>query len=257
MALNRVLCKVDTPLVKPIAAAIALLLGAATLALSSCGSSGASTVGSSAAASTSVPETSPTSTTPEANGFSGEGCTSGPADADVRVTIYGEETCALWDRTQSSSGTFWHEAQFPRSNEEKLVCSMEGPGAHTLIEVRDTGAHFYGNRICASLTAENWHDAEGPGAKVEQSRKAQEAEEKAKAEEQAQSEHESEERRRAAEQKREEARHKLENEQSEAEYKKNEAESKKQQEQSERENRAQERKNEEETKRNEREAETH
>ncbi len=124
----------------------------------------------------STPETNGT-TTPETNGFSGDGCTSGPADANVRVTIYGGETCAQWDRTQSASGTFWRETSFPTSNDEQLVCSMEGPGGRTLIEVRDTGEHFYGNKICALLTAENWHNAEGPGAKLERTRKAHEAQE--------------------------------------------------------------------------------
>lgn len=231
---------------KPIATAIALLLGAGTLALSSCGSSGASSVGSSTA-STSAPETNGAST-PEAIGFSGEGCTSGPADANVRVTIYGGETCAGWDKTQSSSGTFWREVQFPTSDEEQFVCSMSGPGGRTLLEVRDTGEHFYGNRICASLTAEGWHETEGPGEKVERSRKAHEAEEKANAEQQAAAEHAQEERKREAEQKKQEAQQKIENA-------KQEAESKKQLEEDERRNREDTHRAEEEAHRAEREAE--
>ena len=151
-----------------------------------------------------VPTETNSNTSPEASGFSGEGCTSGPAEANVRVTIYGGETCAEWDRTASTSGTFWREVSFPPlSAGEELVCSMEGPGGHTLIEVRDTGEHLDGNKICAALTAENWHNAEGPGAKLEQSRKAHEAEEKAKAEQQ---------REREAQQQREAEKPKLEKE---------------------------------------------
>jgi hypothetical protein len=138
-----------------------------------------------AAVGTKESNTPGTNGTPEANGFSGEGCTSGPANANVRITIYGGETCAEWDRTQSASGTFWREVSFPPASVgEELVCSMEGPGDHTLIEVRDIGEHFYGNRICALLTSENWHNAEGPGEKLEQSRKAHEAQEHAEHEQQ-------------------------------------------------------------------------
>jgi hypothetical protein len=131
---------------------------------------------------TNEPSPSESNGTPGAGGFSGEGCTSGPAEANVRVTLYGGETCATWDRTQSSSGTFWRETSFPTSNDLELVCSMEGSGGHTLIEVRDSGEHFYGNRICALLTSEGWHEAEGPGEKLELSRKAHEAKAKANAE---------------------------------------------------------------------------
>jgi flagellar biosynthesis GTPase FlhF len=236
--------------VKPIATAIALLLGAGTLVLSSCGSSGASSVGSSAT-NTIAPATNGTSTgTPEGSGFSGEGCTSGPADANVRITIYGGETCAEWNRTQSSSGTFWREAQFPTSDEEQLVCSMSGPGGRTLIEVRDTGEHSYGNRICASITAEGWRETQGPGEMVEQSRKAHEAEEKAKAEQQEATERERDERRRAAENKRRE-------EQSKRETERGEQEAKKSNEEAEKTNREDLRKSEEETKKAQREAESH
>jgi hypothetical protein len=209
---------------------------------------------SSSGANTSQPETNGT-TMPEASGFSGEGCTSGPADANVRVTIYGGESCAEWDRTQSSSGTFWREAPFPTSKDEQLVCSMKGSGGHTLIEVRDTGEHFYGNQICASLTSEGWRNAEGPGAQVEHSRQAHEAEEKAGAEQQAQSEHETEARKRAAEQAKEEAQRRREEAQQHREQQAQEAQSKRELEKSEREVREQDRKNEEETKRIE--AESH
>ncbi len=156
--------------------------------------------------------------------FSGEGCTSGPADAEVRVTIYGGESCVEWDRTQSASGTFWREVSFPTSNEEQLVCSMSGPHGHTLIEVRDTGEHLYGNRICASLTAEGWHETEGPGVKLEQSRKAHEAEQKAEAEQREAKEREAEEHKRAEENKRSEEQDKRETEHGEAEAKKSDEE---------------------------------
>ncbi len=129
------------------------------------------------------PTTTETNGTPEASGFSGEGCTSGPAESSVRVTIYGGETCAEWDKTQSSSGTFWRETSpLPYSENAELVCSMEGPGGQTLIEVRDTGEHSYGNRICALLTSEGWRKTDGPGEKLEQSRKAHEANVSAEAE---------------------------------------------------------------------------
>lgn len=247
-ALNRPLWSADTAPVRPIATVIALFLGAGTLALSSCGGGSVSSVGSSVA-NTSAPATNGTGT-PEGSGFSGEGCTSGPADANVRVTIYGGEMCAEWDKTQSSSGTFWREAQFPTSDKEQLVCSMSGPGGRTLIEVRDTGEHFYGNRICASLTAEGWHESEGPGEKVEQSRKAHEAEEKTKNEQQEATEREREERKRAAENKRSE-------EQSKRETERGEQEAKKSNEEAERTNREDLRKSEEETRKAEREAEAH
>ena len=158
----------------------ALLLGSASLALSACGSSaGAGT------------EASGTPTT-QGSAFSGEGCTSGPAEANVRVTIYGGESCAQWDRTASSQGTYWREVPFPASNELQIVCSMEGPGSNTLIEVRDTGEHSDADAICAGLTSEGWHDAEGPGVENEQSRREQEANEKANAERAAQEAHEAE-----------------------------------------------------------------
>ncbi|HWX97102.1 MAG TPA: hypothetical protein VNZ01_09650 [Solirubrobacteraceae bacterium] len=227
-----------------VATAVPLLLSAGALVLSSCGSGGPSSVGN--AASTTAPETNSTNT-PDAGGFSGEGCTSGPADANVRVTIFGGESCAQWDKTQSVSGTFWREASFPTSNDEQLVCSMEGPGGRTLIEVRDTGEHFYGNRVCASLTSEGWHDAEGPGAKIEQSRKGSEAQAKAKSEQR-------EEQERARANKREAEERAQEEHKREAENKKQEAEQHAELEKQERENQAQDRRSEEETKKLKRES---
>jgi hypothetical protein len=158
-----------------------------------------------------------------------------------------DPSCAEWDKTQSASGTFWREAPFPTSNDEQLVCSMKGPGGRTLIEVRDTGEHFAGNRVCASLTSEAWHDAEGPGAKIEQSRKGREAEQAAKVQQRQEQERAKTNKQEAEERSQEERKREAENKKQEREYKKQEAEQHSEVERQERENKAQERKNEEET----------
>ncbi len=107
-----------------------------------------------------------------------EGCTSEVAGADVRVTIYGngEAACSEWNEgAAKSSGEYWKTE--PRGEElhGELVCSMS-KGGSLLVEVRDTGEHLRGNQICASLTAKGWHEAEGPGAKVEREQAQQKSE---------------------------------------------------------------------------------
>lgn len=107
-----------------------------------------------------------------------EGCTSSVANADVRVTIYGngEAACSEWnEESAKSSGEYWKTD--PRGEElyGELVCSMS-KGGSLLIEVRDTGEHLRGNQICASFTAKGWYEAEGPGAKVEREQAQQKSE---------------------------------------------------------------------------------
>jgi hypothetical protein len=124
----------------------------------------------------------------------GEGCTTGPVSADVRVTIYGngEAACSKYNQTAAkSSGEYWKTEPQGEELHGELVCSMAKAGALTY-EVRDTGGHFYGNKICASLTAQGWHEAEGPGAKIEreQAKQKSEREQTAAAEQSAQNERE-------------------------------------------------------------------
>lgn len=110
-----------------------------------------------------------------------EGCTTGPAEAEVRITIYGggEAACAGFDRSAAkSSEQFWRP--MPAATEEpgrELICSM-AKGDLTL-EVRDTGSHFYGNKICARMTAQGWREQEGPGQAVEHERETRETEARA------------------------------------------------------------------------------
>ena len=72
-----------------------------------------------------------------------EGCTTGPAEAEVRVTIYGggEAACATFDQGAArASEEFWRV--MPAATEEtgrELVCSMAN--GSMVLEVRDTGEH--------------------------------------------------------------------------------------------------------------------
>jgi hypothetical protein len=138
-------------------------------------------------------------------------CTTGPTDHNVRVTIYGpgEAACTRVNREEAEgSEQFWRIV--PTGNEvqgSELVCSM-AQGGGELIEVRDTGEYFYGNRMCARLTAKGWHEQEGPGEKAERARKSHEAETRAAAEQREVAERAEAERKRAAEQKKQEAQQK-------------------------------------------------
>lgn len=136
-----------------------------------------------------------------------EGCTTGPAEAEVRVTIYGggEAACAGFDRAAArASEEFWRV--MPAATEEtgrELVCSM-AKGNLTL-EVRDTGAHFYGNKICARMTAQGWHEQEGPGQATERERETHETEAKAAIEQREEAERAEQQRTQAVEEHKHEA----------------------------------------------------
>jgi hypothetical protein len=164
----------------PIAVVIAF---AATLAVGPLKSGSSSSGGNATTAS---------STT--ASSTSTEGCTSGPVGSNVRVTIYGngEAACSEWNKgAAKSTGDFWKTKPQGEELQGELVCSMS-KGGSLVIEVRDTGEHLYGNRICASLTAKGWHEAEGPGAQVEREQAKQKSErgQTAAAEQSAQNERE-------------------------------------------------------------------
>jgi flagellar biosynthesis GTPase FlhF len=140
-------------------------------------------------------------------GSSQEGCTTGPAGAEVRVTIYGggQAECAAFDRAAArASEQFWHV--MPAATEEAgraLVCSMAKEDL--TLEVRDTGEHFYGNKICARLTAQGWHEQEGPGGVVERERETHEAEAKAAVERREAEERAQQQRQQAAEERKRDA----------------------------------------------------
>jgi hypothetical protein len=129
-------------------------------------------------AATNLPEPGkPESTEPtpkEAN------CTTGPVEHNMRVTIYGAsaEACTSLNREAAQkNGEYWRTV--PTGNHvegSQLVCSM-AKGSE-LIEVRDTGEHLYGNRLCAGLTGEGWTEQEGPGEKAEREQKLHEAQAK-------------------------------------------------------------------------------
>jgi len=192
-----------------------------------------------------------------------EGCTSEVAGADVRVTIYGngEAACSEWNQgAAKSSGEYWKTEPPGEELYGELVCSMSKGGA-LLIEVRDTGEHLRGNQICARLTAKGWHEAEGPGAKVEreQAQQKSERERAAAAEQTAQNEREAQkhqkeqaqlEKEEAAKRRQEAQEHQKENHEHEQEAQKQHQELEKQEQEVAREDRH----NEEETQRAEREA---
>ncbi len=196
-----------------------------------------------------------------------EGCTSGPAGSNVRVTIYGngEAACSEFNQgAAKSTGDFWKTKPQGEELQGELVCSMS-KGGSLVIEVRDTGEHLYGNKICASLTAKGWHEAEGPGAQVErkQAKQKSEREQTAAAEQNARTEREDQKRQKEeaqqrAETKKQEAKQHQEQQEQEAgqhrEQQRQEAESRKQLKQDEEENARDDKRNEEETKRAEQEA---
>jgi|NGEPerStandDraft_6_1074524.scaffolds.fasta_scaffold26131_2 hypothetical protein len=106
------------------------------------------------------------------NTLSTEGCTTRQAGQEVRVTIYGNgaTACSEWnEEAAKSSGEYWKAEPESEELAGELVCSM-AKGGTLLIEVRYTGAHFSGNKICAGFTAKGWHEAEGPGAAIERER---------------------------------------------------------------------------------------
>jgi hypothetical protein len=105
-------------------------------------------------------------------------CTTGPAEAELRLTVYsgvGEAVCSQFNQEAAkNSGTFWKTKAPGEELSGELVCSMSKGGP--LIEVRDTGEHLLGNRMCAGLTAKGWHEEEGPGAVIEREQTERKAE---------------------------------------------------------------------------------
>jgi flagellar biosynthesis GTPase FlhF len=185
-----------------------------------------------------------------------ESCTTSPAGSEVRVTIYGsgEAACNEFNQGASkSTGDFWRTASQSERLSGQLVCSMS-KGGSLLMEVRDTGEHFYGNKICASLTAKGWHAAEGPGAKIEREDAKRKAEQERTAAAERQVTNEQEAAKRQREQLELEKEEAVQHHREDLEHKKEErehaAEAAKQQQELAAENR----RNEEETKRAEREA---
>jgi hypothetical protein len=213
------------------------------------GIAAALTGGSSRSSSAATPES--TATGPEASPQEAS-CTTGPADHDMRATFYGvgSDACThLNQEVAKTSGEFWRIVPTGNYVEgSNLVCSMARES--TLIEIRDTGGHAYGNEFCAGLTAKGWVEREGPGEKAERERKLREQTEKGEQQQREGEEHEREERKREAEHKKEEAKQKAENE-------KQEAGNKKQNEEDERRNREETRRSEEEAHRAQQEAEGH
>jgi hypothetical protein len=134
-----------------------------------------------ASAASTLPTETETSGSTEANPSTpADGCTTGPAGANVRVTIYGggEASCARFNReAAAASEQFWRTQPAGRELSGELVCSMS-KGDSDLVEVRDTGEHFYGNKICARLTAQGWVETEGPGEMAEREQRAREAKQK-------------------------------------------------------------------------------
>ena len=143
-----------------------------------------------------------------------EGCTSADAEANVRVTVYsnaGRSECEALDRGFGQGGSFWR-VQPAATLEGELVCSLESGKEHVLIEVRDTGGHYYGNKICAYLTGRDYVEREGPGGEAERRQREHEAEEQQHKEESESKEkaeqekkNKQEERKRQAEEKKQEA----------------------------------------------------
>jgi hypothetical protein len=109
----------------------------------------------------------------------GESCTSADVEANVRLTVYssaGRSACEVIDRTLGRQGSYWRVQPSGAELEGELVCSLAKE--HTLVEVRDTGGHFYGNRFCAFFTGKGWTEQEGPGGQIERERAKHESEAK-------------------------------------------------------------------------------
>jgi flagellar biosynthesis GTPase FlhF len=99
---------------------------------------------------------------------SDESCTSADVEANVRLTVYsgaGRTACEGIDRVFGQRGAYWRVQPVDAALEGELVCSLAKN--RELVEVRDTGGHYYGNRFCAALTGKGWTEQEGPGSEVE------------------------------------------------------------------------------------------
>jgi hypothetical protein len=108
-----------------------------------------------------------------------ESCTSADVEANVRLTVYssaGRSACEGVDRALGRQGSYWRVQPSGAELEGELVCSLAKE--HTLVEVRDTGGHFYGNRFCAFFTGKGWTEQEGPGSQIERERAKHESEAK-------------------------------------------------------------------------------
>ncbi len=111
-----------------------------------------------------------------------ESCTSADVEASVRLTVYsgaGRTACEGVDRVFGRSGSYWRVQPAGAELEGELVCSLAKN--HELVEVRDTGGHYYGNRFCAALTGKGWTEQEGPGSQLEREKAQRESEAKAAA----------------------------------------------------------------------------
>ena len=152
-------------------------------------------------------------------------CTSASAEANVRVTVYSSEgrgACEAINRgVAREAGYYWRVQPEGAELEGELVCSMGKGGA--IIEVRDTGGHYYGNHICAALTAKGWTEKEGPGRQVERERAQRESEAKAATARREQEEEAARQHTQAIEQHTREAREKVERSKEEATRKQEEA----------------------------------
>jgi hypothetical protein len=153
-----------------------------------------------------------------------ESCTSADVEANVRLTVYssaGRSTCEGIDRALGRQGSYWRVQPSGAELEGELVCSLAKE--HTLVEVRDTGGHFYGNHFCAFFTGKGWTEQEGPGSQIERERTKHESEAK-EARERREHEEEAQRQRTAAiEQRKQERQEKVEQDKEAGERKREEA----------------------------------
>jgi len=151
-------------------------------------------------------------------------CTSADVEANVRLTVYsssGRSACEAVDRGLGRQGSYWRVQPLGAELEGELVCSLARE--HTLVEVRDTGGHFYGNHFCAFFTGKGWTEQEGPGSQVEREKARQESEAKVAREGREHEEETERQRTEAIEQRKQERQEKAEQAKEAGERKKEEA----------------------------------
>jgi hypothetical protein len=154
----------------------------------------------------------------------GESCTSADVEANVRLTVYsssGRSACEAVDRALGRQGSYWRVQPSGAELEGELVCSLAKE--HTLVEVRDTGGHVYGNHFCAFFTGKDWTEREGPGSQIERERAKHETEAKEARERREHEEEAERQRTQAAERTQQEAKEKVEHAKEAAERKHEEA----------------------------------
>jgi len=154
----------------------------------------------------------------------GESCTSADVEANVRLTVYGSagrSACEGIDRALGRQGSYWRVQPSAAELEGELVCSLAKE--HTLVEVRDTGGHIYGNRFCAFFTGKGWTEQEGPGSQVERERAKRESEAKEARERREREEEAERQRTEAIEQRKQEGQEKAEQAKEAGERKREEA----------------------------------